>query len=134
MGLDFIDRTLKTSAVVLLIFLPFGVYYFGVFPALAILSGAVWGLVNLIFLAHLIRTVIRPDNIDVKKAVGLGVIKFPLLYASGYFLLTIKEFTPLHLMIGFSLFIAVMLLKVLGRVVLGMDKDNKTNKNLQGAL
>ncbi|MFZ5979458.1 MAG: hypothetical protein ACOYVF_02400 [Candidatus Zixiibacteriota bacterium] len=134
MGLDFIDRTLKTSAVVLLIFLPFGVYYFGVFPALAIMSGAVWGLVNLIFLAHLIRTVIRSDKIDIKRAVGLGVIKFPLLYASGYFLLTIKEFTPLNLMIGFSLFIAVMLLKVLGRVILGLDKDNKTNKNLQGAL
>jgi len=134
MGLDFIDRTLKTSAVVLLIFLPFGIYYFGVFPTLAILSAAVWGLVNLIFLAHLIRAVIRPDNIDLKKAIGLGVIKFPLLYVSGYFLLTIKEFDPLYLVIGFSLFIAVMILKVLGRVILGMDKDNKTNKNLQGAL
>ena len=134
MGLDFIDRTLKTSAVVLLIFLPFGIYYFGVFPTLAILSSAVWGLVNLIFLAHLIRTVISPDKIDLKKAIGLGVIKFPLLYVSGYFLLTIKEFDPVYLVIGFSLFIAVMLLKSLGRVILGMDKDNKTNKNLQGAL
>ncbi|MBN1212090.1 MAG: hypothetical protein JXA92_05885 [candidate division Zixibacteria bacterium] len=134
MGLDLISRTLKTSAIVLLIFLPFGLYYWGVFPTLAVLSGAVWGFINLIFLSQLVRTVIRPDKIDVRRAVGLGLIKFPLLYGSGYFLLKIDRFDPIHLLIGFSLFLAVMVLKMLGRVILGLDNDNKTNKNLQGAL
>ncbi|MDD3731072.1 MAG: hypothetical protein PHU88_01710 [candidate division Zixibacteria bacterium] len=135
MGLDLISRTLRTSAVILLIFLPFGIYYFGVYPTLAILSGAVWGFVNLIFLAQLVTTVIRPDKIDIRRAVGLGLIKFPLLYGSGYFLLTVKEFDPVHLLIGFSLFLAVIVLKMLGRAILGLDnKDGKTNKNLQGAL
>jgi hypothetical protein len=134
MGLDFISRTLRTSAIVLLIYLPFGLYYFGVYPTLAILSGAVWGFLNLIFLSHLVVTVIRPDKIDVKRAIGLGLIKFPLLYLSGFFLLSIKQFDPVHLLIGFSLFMAVMVLKILGRVILGLDNNKKTNKYLQGAL
>ena len=134
MGLDLISRTLKTSAIVLLIFLPFGLYYWGVYPTLAVLSGAVWGFVNLIFLAQLVRTVLRPDGIDTRRAIGLGLIKFPLLYGSGYFLLKVEQFDPIHLLIGFSLFLAIMVLKMLGRVILGMDNNNKTNKNLQGAL
>jgi len=134
MGLDLISRTLKSSAIVLLIFLPFGLYYWGVYPTLAVLSGAVWGFVNLIFLAQLVRTVIRPDGIDTRKAIGLGLIKFPLLYGSGYFLLKIEQFDPIHLLIGFSLFLAIMVLKMLGRVILGLDNNNKTDKNLQGAL
>ena len=41
MGLEFIDRTLKTSGVVLLVFFPFGLFYLGVFPALAAFSGGI---------------------------------------------------------------------------------------------
>ena len=118
----------------LLVFLPFGVYYMGVYPALAVLSGGVWGLINLIFLSQLVRTVIRPGKIDVKRAVGLGVIKFPLLYLAGYFLVSIDRFDPLLLLAGFSVFPAVMLLKSLGRVVLGLDNEGRTNKHLQESL
>ena len=134
MGLDFIARTLRTSSILLLVFLPFGVYYMGVYPALAVLSGGVWGLINLIFLSQLVRTVIRPGKIDVKRAVGLGVIKFPLLYLAGYFLVSIDRFDPLLLLAGFSVFPAVMLLKSLGRVVLGLDNEGRTNKHLQESL
>ena len=134
MGLDFIARTLRTSSILLLVFLPFGVYYMGVYPALAVLSGGVWGLINLIFLSQLVRTVIRPGKIDVKRAVGLGVIKFPLLYLAGYFLVSIDRFDPLLLLAGFSVFPAVMLLKSLGRVGLGLDNEGRTNKHVQESL
>ncbi len=131
MGLDFISRTLRTSGILLLIFLPFGLYYMGVFPTLAVFSGGIWGLVNLIFLSQLIRTVIIPGKVDTGRAIGLAVIKFPLLYLAGYFLITVKQFGPLLLLAGFSVFLAVMILKVLGRVVLGLDKQHSANRNLQ---
>ncbi|MGD8922388.1 MAG: hypothetical protein PVH24_04005 [Candidatus Zixiibacteriota bacterium] len=131
MGLDFISRTLRTSGILLLIFLPFGLYYMGVFPTLAVFSGGIWGLVNLIFLSQLIRTVIIPGKVDTGRAIGLAVIKFPLLYLAGYFLITVKQFDPLLLLAGFSVFLAVMILKVLGRVVLGLDKQHGANRNLQ---
>ncbi len=131
MGLDFISRTLRTSGILLLIFLPFGLYYMGVFPTLAVFSGGIWGLVNLIFLSQLIRTVIIPGKVDTGRAIGLAVIKFPLLYLAGYFLITVKQFDPLLLLAGFSVFLAVMILKVLGRVVLGLDKQHSANRNLQ---
>jgi len=134
MGLDFIARTLRTSSILLLIFLPFGFYYLGVFPTLAVFSGGVWGLINLIFLSQLVRTVIRPGKIDVKRAVGLGVIKFPLLYLAGYFLVSVDRFDPLLLLAGFSVFPAVMLLKSLGRVILGMDNEGRSQKHLQETL
>ena len=133
-GLDFIARTLRTSAIVLLIFLPFGLLYLGVYPTLALFSGAVWGLVNLIFLSQLIRTVITPGKVDTGRAIGLAVIKFPLLYLAGYFLVTVKQFDPLLLLAGFSLFLAVMLLKVLGRVILGLDNQQSRNRGLQEIL
>jgi len=39
LGLDFITRTLKTTGVLLLIAFPFGLYYYGLYPTLAVLSG-----------------------------------------------------------------------------------------------
>ena len=62
MGLEFIDRTLKTSGVVLLIFLPFGLFYYGVFPSLAIFSGGVWGMLNLIFISALVGETLQPGR------------------------------------------------------------------------
>ena len=85
MGLEFIDRSLKTTGIVLLIFLPFGLYYLGVYPALAVLSGGVWGIVNMIFTAALIRATINPEGVNKRKAFGLALFKFPLLYGAGYF-------------------------------------------------
>jgi len=119
MGLEFIDRLLKTSAILLLIFVPFGLYYMGVYPALAVFSGAVWGMLNLVFLARLARAVFRPEGANVPKAILAGLFKFPLLYAAGYFLLKIPQFDPIHLTIGFSSLLAIIVLKVVGMVLFG---------------
>ena len=74
MGLEFIGRTLRTFGLVLLIFLPFGFYYFGLYATLAILSGAVWGIVNLIFLTELVKAIIRPGGVQVERAIVIGVV------------------------------------------------------------
>lgn len=128
MGLAFIDRSLRTFGVVLLIFVPFGLYYMGVYPTLAVFSGGIWSLVNLIFLSALIRSTVKPGGTDKRRAIGLSLFKFPLLYGSGYFLLTIKQFEPLYLLIGFVGLFAVIVLKAFGRFLVGVNDqpDNGT--------
>ena len=121
MGLEFIARSLRTYGIVLLIFLPFGLYYFGIYPTLAVLSGGIWGILNLMFMATLVRLTIRPEGADTGRAVGIALIKFPLLYAAGFFLLKVEQFNAVHLLIGFGGIMAIIVLKVLGRLLLGLD-------------
>ena len=130
LDLSFIHRTLKTTGVVLLTAALFGLYYFGLWPSLAFLSGGIWGMVNRIFITGLIRVTIRPEGVDISKAIGLGIVKFPLLYGAGYFLLKVPQFEPLHLLAGFSLLLIIIVLKVVGRAILGLDENKQENENL----
>lgn len=126
---DFISRTLKTTAILVLIFVPFGLYYFGIYPTIAILSGAIWSFLNLMFLTALVKAAIRVDGADGASSAAWALVKFPLLYAAGYFLLKVPQFDPVHLLIGFSSLLAVMLLKVLGRVFLGLDNTTTRSES-----
>ncbi len=132
-GLDFVQRTLRTTGVVLLVILLPSTYYFGIFPALAVFSGGVWGMINLLFLSALVRNTIRTGNIDKAKALGLLLVKFPLLYFAGYCLLMIEHFQPVPLVIGFSMLLVVMVLKVVARSLLGMDNETRTGAHMRGA-
>ncbi len=134
LGLDFIQRTIRTTGIVLLVILLPCLYYFGVFPALAVFFGGVWGMINLLFLSALVRAAIRPDAVDKMQVAGLALIKFPLLYLSGYFLLKVKQFEPLHLLIGFSILFAVIVLKVISRALLGLDHVPRKDEHTVEAL
>ncbi len=120
---DFITRTLRTTGVLLLIVFVVGIYYFGFYDSLAVLSAGIWSMVNLIFLAALVRTALKPDGVDKLAAAGLALIKFPLLYAAGYFLLTVEFFRPIPLLIGFSMVLVVMVLKAAARAFLKLDEN-----------
>lgn len=130
---DFITRTLRTSALLGLILFPFGLYYLGLYPFLAIYSGFVWSLLNLMFLSGLVRSTLRPEGANTGKAVALMLVKFPLLYAAGYFLLQVPVFEPMLLMTGFTSLLGIMLLKVLGRLFLGLDNSTNEPDKLQKA-
>ena len=125
MGLDFIQRTLKTTGVVLLLILAFGSFYFNFYDTLAVFTAGVWSMVNLIFLSALVRAVLRPGKIDKVSVIGLALIKFPLLYGAGYFLFTIDLFRPVPLIIGLSVVLAVMILKAVARAILNIDVVNQ---------
>lgn len=132
MGLAFIDRSLRTFGVVLLIFLPFGFYYFGTFPTLAVFSGGVWGMLNLILLSRLVRVSLRPEGADRGKTLVLALFKFPVLYAAGYFLLQIRQFEPLLLVIGFSSLFVIIVLRALSRLVVQVNDQPHRSRNAQG--
>jgi len=129
---SFIARTLKTTCLVLLIFFPFGIYYLGFFSSLAILSGGIWGILNLILISMLVRFTLHPDGPDAGRAIAAAFVKFPLLYIGGYFLLKVPQFEPLYLMIGFSSILGVIILKLLGRLATGMDSETSENHRPEG--
>ncbi|MEW5796123.1 MAG: hypothetical protein AB1772_07155 [Candidatus Zixiibacteriota bacterium] len=132
MGLEFIDRTLRTTGVVLLIFVPFGVYYLGVWPALAVFSGGVWGMVNLIFISALVRAAIHPGKIDKRKVFGIAIFKFPLLYLSGYALAKVPQFDPLYLLYGFSSLLLIIILKGIGGSIWRVADTTVQNEEAEG--
>ena len=132
MGLDFISRTVRTFALVLLIFVPFGLYYFGLYATLAVMSGGVWGVLNLLFITALVQSAIRPEGADWKKVLGLGLIKFPLLYGAGFGLLMVRQFNPIYLLSGFGGVMLIIVLKVLGRLLLGLDSNEKKSTQIHG--
>jgi hypothetical protein len=127
-SLDFIQRTLRTTGILLLILFVVVLYYFGFYDALALLTAGIWSMVNLIFLTALVRTALRPDNVNKMAAAGLALIKFPLLYAAGYFLVTVDVFRALPLVVGFSMVLAVMVLKAVTRALLHLDDNNTINQ------
>ena len=129
-----IMRTLRTTGIVLLISFVFGAYYFGFWTSLAFLSGGIWGMLNFMFIAALIRATLRPDEVDVMHAVGFAAIKFPLLYVAGYFLLKIPQFDVYAVIIGSTMVLLVLVLKAVGRAILGMDSHSNKNTTAQGVM
>jgi hypothetical protein len=125
MDISFIWRTLKTSGILALIILAFGLYYFETYRILSIFFGMMWGIINLYFLMLLIRVTVRPEGPDKQAAALLMLVKLPLLYLSGYFLITIPRFELTYLVIGFSIIFAVIILKIAGRVLLGIDDKER---------
>lgn len=126
---DFIQRTLRTTGIVLIVTFLFGLYYFGLYDALAYLSAGIWSMLNLIFLTALVRMALRPDKIDKLAVAGLALIKFPLLYGAGYFLFTVEIFRPIPLFIGLSSVLLIMALKALSRAMLKLDFVNQKDSS-----
>ena len=126
---DFIQRTLKTTGIVLLFTFLIGLYYFGLYPSLAYLSAGVWSMLNLMFLTALVRKALHPDKIDKITVAGLAFIKFPLLYGAAYFLFTVEIFQPVPLFIGLSMVILIMVTKAVSRAMLNLDVVKQENSS-----
>jgi len=124
MDIGLVGRTLRTSAAISLLVLVFGTFYYGFQATLSVFTGIIWGIVNLYFLSHLIRCTITPGEPDKKAALVLLFIKFPLLYASGYLMVTTGYFDPVLLLIGFTVVLLVIVLKAVGRTILRLDDIN----------
>lgn len=132
MGLEFITRIIRTTLILAGVLLVFGAFYYDVNEALGWFVGAVWGVLNLYFIKNLITEVLTPEETRKPVALVFALFKFPVLYVVGYFLLASGWFTPASLLIGFSLMFGVALLKVVGRMILGMDGFEWKRKQPEG--
>jgi hypothetical protein len=133
MGLEFITRIIRTTAILaLVVALCLTMYYSGK-VALGFLVGVTWSLVNLYFIQSMVTEVITPRETRKDVAIVVGLIKFPVLYFCGYLAIASGYFSIYALLAGFSLIFPVAVLKVLGRLLLGMDTIHYKKENTEGA-
>ena len=131
MDLKFVDRIIRTTLILAAILFPFFALYIGMNFALSVLSGAVWGVLNL-WAIKIIVTSLMPGG---KKNIIVGLLvlflKLPVLYVAGFLLVTWDYLSVSGLLWGFSGVLIVTLFKVLGRMYLGLDDsgraDNRTS-------
>lgn len=132
MGLEFITRIIKTTAIVSLVASLCISYYFDWRFGLGFLIGSTWSLVNFFFLRSLIKEVVSPDEARKTLTAMLALLKFPLLYVAGYFIVASQAFSVYSLLSGFSLVFVIIVLKVLGRLILGLDVPGLRHKQPEG--
>ncbi len=128
MEITFIDKIIKTTLAVA--FLTFVVvsFYFGLPHGLAILAGAVWGSTNLFFIKQLVKNWLIPGQRDFLKIWVILGLKFPILYLAGFGLLKTGYLPELDLLIGFTLMMAVVFLKGLGRLFMESANSKQESK------
>lgn len=129
-GLNFLEDIVKTTGVLLLLFLPFGFYYWTTFDTLALFSGGIWGVINFIFISSIVKLVLSPNDSDKIKAAKLAVIKFPLLYLAGYFLLSVPQFNAAYLTIGFSSLFGVLVLRAIISLIIPSSNNNRKKSEI----
>lgn len=122
MGLEFIDRVIKTTLVFAVLAAPFLMLYFGISLGLSFLIGALWGVLNLFAIKYIILSLVKPGKR--RKTMGLMVLlfKIPVLYGLGYFLLKWDYLSVGGLLWGFSGILIISTLKAISRSILNLDK------------
>lgn len=133
MGLEFITRIIRTTAVLAMIVALYLTMYYSGNVALGFIIGVVWSLTNLFFIKGMVTELITPNETRRDVAIVLGLIKFPVLYVGGYFIVASGYFSVYSLLAGFSLIFPIALLKVLGRVILRMDTFGFEKEHAEGA-
>ena len=134
MGLDFINRVIKTTLLLGALVFIFGTYYFDWIYSLGIFVGTLWGCANLWFIRQFIVNYITPGERDAMKLALFALIKFPVLYGLGFLLLWLGWFPVVSFVIGFSLILVVVVLKALGKLVIegGLKNFNLIEKRVEG--
>ena len=123
MGLEFINRVIRTTLIFALFASPFLILYLGVSFGLSVLIGAVWGVLNLTAIKFVVLSLVKPGKRQIKFGILVIFLKIPVLYGIGYLLLTSEYFSTGGLLWGFSAILIVSVLKGVSRSILKMD-DN----------
>lgn len=100
----------------------FATVYAGWGWGLGFLLGALWGAGNLYLLKLLIERVLKVGDRDWMPVAVLLAVKFPLLYFIGYLILSRDWYVLWAPVMGFSLSLAVIVLKAGGRMLLHLDE------------
>lgn len=113
MRIEFIEDVIKATLAVSFIAGAFLSFFIDLPSGLGVLAGAVWSCANLFFIKALLQSFIGVRN---KNKITIGsilLIKFPLLYLIGYWLLNSNYLPAESLLIGFSLILLVVFAKIL---------------------
>jgi hypothetical protein len=127
--LKFVDRVIKTTLILAAVFFPFFALYIKMNFALSVLFGATWGALNLLGIKIIIVSLLPGPTKNQWLGFLVLFLKLPVLYVIGYFLVTWKYLSVYGLLWGFSGIFIVALLKVLGRLYLGLEDVKKLPGN-----
>ena len=95
---------LSAAAVIGAFYLRDGLY------ACGILVGSAWIFLNSFFLFSILETAMGPKkNQDPRKTTALLLVKFPVIYLTGFFILKSRFFPVLSIVTGLSVFMAAFL-------------------------
>lgn len=115
MNVEFVTRVIRISVILSILGFLFVAKAFGVQPGLGFLAGAAWSTLSL-WLLKLVITNAFAKEVNKKRILVLFVLKFPVLYLSGFLLVFYGKIHGIGAVAGFSLPLAVCLLKAGGRV------------------
>lgn len=114
MGPEFIYRTVKVSVALSLLGFLFVSRAFGFGFGVGFLAGGLWSALNLWLLVSLLTSALAKEK-NKKKILLLFMLKFPVLYGGGFFLVWYGRLNVLGVLVGFSLPLVVAVLKAAGR-------------------
>ena len=80
------------------------------FWAAGILAGFCWIYLNCFFLFRLIETAFGGKAVTKNTAFALSILKFPVLYAVGFFILKSRVFPTTSILIGLTIFIVAFVI------------------------
>jgi hypothetical protein len=117
----FLNRIFKSSMI-----LSFGLgvvaaFYFGWRTGLDFTVAAVWGSLSLKFLQLFVIEASRPEGVRPQSLILAAFLKFPLLYGGGAAYLVLAKPAGGAILAGFSLVLAVIVLKFLGRALIDSE-------------
>ena len=117
--LGFVRRTLRTSTWLGAVAVVLAWVWQGTTWAVGFAGGAFIGIANLVLLAALFREVLTRERRNTGRIIALLAIKVPLVYGGLAALLLSRALPAISMVAGFSLVLAVILLKALGRALVG---------------
>ena len=125
MDRDFLKRSIRTSIIVTVISSPFTLLYLGYPIAWGFVAGAAWNIINVYLLSQVITNLITPHPSNKTLGAVAGILKFPVLYGIGYVILRYTNASVYGIMAGFSLILAIFLLKAIGIYYLNISYQGK---------
>jgi hypothetical protein len=129
MDLDLLRRVRKTT---IILGVPMAVViatYWGLAVGGGWAAGIAWSLVNLHFIGSLVKRVITAGDRNIPGIIVTMFIKFPVLYAAGFFLLWNGKLSVAGLVAGFTWPFFVLMMKGLGRYYLKLDETRSDDGN-----
>ena len=125
MDRDFLKRSIRASVIVTAILAPFTFLYFDIPTGWGFVAGAAWNIINVYLLSQVITNLITPHQSNKKLGAVAGVLKFPVLYGIGFVILSYTNPSVYGIMAGFSLILAIFLLKAIGICYLNISYQGK---------
>ncbi len=123
MDFAFLRRVRKTSIIAGIPLAVVAAFYWGPESGAGLALGAAWSLLNLYFLASVIKSVITNEKRDVLRIIVALFVKFPVLYVAGFLLLRSGYLSAFGLVAGFTWPFFVIMMKGLGRYYLKLDES-----------